>query len=332
MTSETSQLLVPTKDLKRAKDDFATHGYCMLENALDRKQIDDLTARLLEQAEAEKQNGTAFEDGGPTQNWGQFQDENGRIRSEAFTEAAGGVNQRVWMLVNKGKVFHPLLFHKEMRSVVDHVLGDEYILSSYSANIAKPGGVSMPLHTDQWWMPQPTRRGRTPLPVGSMTRERFDVDGDGEPSMIAPCVVVNVLWMLNGFSVENGGTRVVPESHLRGVQPKSDDTAEARAIASEGPPGTALLLDGRTWHGTGANVSEEPRLALLMTFCAPMFRPQANMTIGTHPEVLEDASPELLALLGFKVWSAYGRVDSPAVEFVKFGERSAGEMTRAQMR
>ena len=36
---------------------------------------------------------------------------------------------------------------------VEAVLGKNFILSSYNANIAKPGGVAMDLHTDQWWNP-----------------------------------------------------------------------------------------------------------------------------------------------------------------------------------
>ena len=35
---------------------------------------------------------------------------------------------------------------------------------------------------------------------------------------------------------------------------------------------------------------------------------------------------KLLALLGFKVWNAYGRIESPAVEFISPGETSLGEM------
>ena len=43
--------------------------------------------------------------------------------------------------------------------LVGHILGQDFILSTHSANIAKPGGVRMGLHTDQWWMPQPVKPG-----------------------------------------------------------------------------------------------------------------------------------------------------------------------------
>ncbi len=133
--------------------------------------------------------------------------------------------------------------------------------------------------------------------------------------------------MLSDFTAENGGTRLVPRNHLLGQQPDADQDRDVEAVAAEGPAGTALVLNGRTWHGTGANVSDAPRWApVITTFCGPQFRPQQNFTVGISPEVLKTASPELLALLGFKVWNAYSRIESPAVEFISPGETSLGEM------
>jgi ectoine hydroxylase-related dioxygenase (phytanoyl-CoA dioxygenase family) len=230
------------------------------------------------------------------------------------------------MLINKGQAFIDLLFHREVRELVDHVLGEHYLLSSHTANIAKPGGVAMRLHTDQWWMPAPTRRERSPLPIGSMDREHLDIDDAGPATMITTAAVVNVLWMIDPFSAENGGTQVVPRSHLTGRQPHAGSDKEAQVITGEGSPGTALLLDGRTWHGTGANTSDRLRRAVLTTFCGPQFRSQENFTVGTSTEVLDNASPELLALLGFKIWNAYGRIENPAADFINPGEKSIGEL------
>ncbi len=322
-----STLLLPkaTSDMEQAKSDILEYGYCLIANALEPEVVGAALERLKEQAAAELEQGAAFEDGGPKQQWGAFTDGKGRPKQKAYTAAAGGVNQRVWMLVNKGRIFRQILFTENVRAVVDHVLGEEYLLSSYSANIAKPGGVAMNLHTDQWWMPHPVDREPSPLPVGSITRERSNLRGEGAPAMIAPCVCVNVMWMLNDFSAENGGTRFVPGSHLRGRPPRAND-GEGETLAAEGAAGAAMVFDGRLWHGTGANVSSGNRYGLLTTFCGPQFRPQENFTIGSRPEMLADATPELLALLGFKIWSGYGRVESPVAEYVSQDERSLGEM------
>lgn len=323
-----STLLLPkaTSDMQQAKSDILEHGYCFIANALDPDVVAAALERLKEQAAAELDEGAAFEDGGPKQQWGAFTDGKGRPKQKAYTATAGGVNQRVWMLVNKGRIFRQILFTESVRAVVDHVLGEEYLLSSYSANIAKPGGVAMNLHTDQWWMPHPVDREPSPLPVGSITRDRPNLKGEGSPEMIAPCVCVNVMWMLNDFSAENGGTLFVPGSHLRGRPPRAND-GEGEILAAEGAAGTAMVFDGRLWHGTGANVSSGNRYGLLTTFCGPQFRPQENFTIGSRSEMLADATPELLALLGFKIWSGYGRVESPVAEYVRQDERSLGEMS-----
>ena len=80
----------------------------------------------------------------PNNNGAPSPDEQGNVRRDAFSAKAGGVNQRVWMLVNKGQVWRDLLKQPTMRAVVGHVLG----VASYGANIAKPGGIAMNLHTD----------------------------------------------------------------------------------------------------------------------------------------------------------------------------------------
>lgn len=310
----------PTTDLSRAKADLDEFGYCLVADALPISQCERLRDSVIETARSELEAGLAFEDGGPQQQWGAFKDAGGNIRRDAFRAANGGVNQRVWMLANKGRQFTDLLENATANELVGHVLGEEYLLSSHTANIAKPGSVPMTLHTDQWWMPAPTRVGRNPLQVGSMTRTRFDIDetapADQAPSMISPAVVCNIIWMLNDFTEANGGTRIVPRSHLAGRHPDARLDADVQTVAAEGPAGTALFTDGRVWHGTGANIGNSPRYGLITTFCGPQFRPQENYTVGLDEQVLREASPRLRALLGFKVWWAYGRTGDPTQEFI----------------
>ncbi len=291
-----------TADLQQAKADLARAGYCILEGALSASELQALRQRLDEQALAESEAGLGYFDGAPHQNWGSFRDASGKLRQDAFTQAAGGVNQRLWMLVNKGQAFIDLLFHARSRELAGEVLGEHYLLSSFTANIANPGGVPMLLHTDQWWAPQPTLRDRHGLRVGSITRQRFD-EHDGTTDAIAPAACCNIMWMLDDFTAENGATRVVPGSHLSGRQPNEKDDAEA--VPACAPAGSAMFIDGRLWHGTGANRSEAPRRGVLTTYCGPQYRTQENFTIGTRSEVLQRATPDLLALLGFQVWGGY---------------------------
>ena len=48
--------------------------------------------------------------------------------------------------------------------------------------------------------------------------------------------------------------------------------------------------------------------------------------MAAAPEVVAEADDDLLSLLGFKIWNAYGRIESPVAGYIQQGERSLGEM------
>lgn len=194
----------------------------------------------------------------------------------------GGANQRVWNLPSKGQVFLDLLRTPIVRTLARHVLEGDYCLSSHTANIAGPGGEQMVLHSDQGYTPR----------------------------QIDMALTVNVMWMLVDFTDANGATRVVPGSHRRTAEPPRDEPVAT--VAGEGPAGTALVFDGRIWHGTGANVTtDEHRFGVLTYFCRPWMRPQENYTLSTHPDVVAGLDDELRQLLGFRVWRTLGGVQGP---------------------
>jgi hypothetical protein len=168
-----------TDDLDRGRADLDRWGYCILAEAMPQDLVARARERLVEQAEAEKRLGYAFEDGGAKQQWGAFRDESGRIRPEAFRAENGGVNQRVWMLVNKGQAFLDVLELDRPHALIEHVLGEEYLISSYTANIAKPGGVPMtctPTSGGRRSRPVPAaatcRSAPSPAPASTPTRRR----------------------------------------------------------------------------------------------------------------------------------------------------------------
>lgn len=305
MTQETfGNLPQPTTDLSLAKANLDDHGYCLLANALDSDTVAALRQRVEEQAAAERQLDVAYRD-------------------------AGGPNQRLWFLVNKGQVFVDLLSHPEVRELVGHVLGEAYVLSSFTCNIANPGGI-MEMHTDQWWMPPPALPEKTLIKPGSMTRQfrghHFGETVTERPPMIQPAVACNVMWMLTDFTKENGATHVLPGSQQFGRQPDMERDTFDDWVPGLAPAGTAMIFEGRVWHSTGSNVSASSRIGALTYFCAPQFRQQENLVSGTKQEVLDNASQELLGLLGFKLWNGYGRIESPKAEWISRGETGLGEL------
>ena len=310
----------PTASLKTAKNDLKKWGYCLLENAIPKNLNTKSMERLIEQAEAEKQLNIAYEDGSKTKKWGEFNNK----------DASSGINQRVWMLPNKGKVFLDILQNHSYADCVKQIVGEEFLVSSFGANIAKPGGMAMDLHTDQWWLPDPVSRNEEFLPSGSINRKKFNykINKDilNNKNFISRPAVSNVLIMLNGMSKENGGTLIVPGSHLFGRHPDNILDKDIFTISAEGPPGCAIITDGRLWHGTGANITQKNRLALLITFCGPQFRPQENFTMGIREEVFLQLNDYQKEILGFKVWNGYGRTGNPTEKFLNINNVEVGEL------
>jgi ectoine hydroxylase-related dioxygenase (phytanoyl-CoA dioxygenase family) len=265
-----TRLATEVVDLAKARSALDAQGYCIIPGVLTGAEIASLRSRVVEQAEGERASGVAFHDGGP-----------------------GRPNQRLWMLMNKGRVFRDLMLHPIIETLMGHLLGSDFLVSSFTANIAHPSGEPMVLHTDQgyvgFWTPKP--------------------------------VVANIAWMLDDFTDENGGTRLVPASHLNEAStPRSSGHAPTEpanmptlddTIAAEGLAGSILCFDGRVWHGTGANRTDRPRHALLSYHCRPFIRQQENFTLGLDPDVRASERPALLNRLGFATWAGLGRVESP---------------------
>lgn len=305
----------PTTDLDQAKSDLDEHGLCIIPGVLGDAGLVEARERLVEQAEAEQRKGLAFRDAGEQQH---LLDDFGQLKPDAFSTDNGGVNQRLWLLVNKGRCFRDMIVHPLVDELVGHILGSRFILSTMSANITKPGGLRMGLHTDQWWMPQPVLPGADHIRPAEITRSPTPSALQPDPALgIAPAVVANTMWMLNDFTEENGATEVVTGSHLSGAQPDPQDQSDLPIAQVVGPAGSMAVFDGRLWHGTGAHTGGEDRLGVLGTFCAPQFRQQENQVLGLDRALWPDLSDNLKERLGFKPWNAYGRLESPAAPWIE---------------
>jgi len=57
----------PTKEIEQAKLDLTKYGFCLVPEVLNSEEVKLAKERLLEQAEAEEEQGLSFRDGGPDQ-------------------------------------------------------------------------------------------------------------------------------------------------------------------------------------------------------------------------------------------------------------------------
>jgi ectoine hydroxylase-related dioxygenase (phytanoyl-CoA dioxygenase family) len=256
------QLPPITTDLDQARRDLDEYGLALLGHALNPDQLAAARARLIEQAQAEEEVGNAYRDG---------------ARDPRRPRA--GPNQRVWNLINKGEIFREVAVAPRVLQLARHLLGNDILLSSMTANIANQGGARQAVHTDQDYIPL-----ETPYPM-----------------------VCDVAWMLVDFTEDNGATLVAPGSHRWRRIPTRGEVVPM--VPATGPAGTALVFDGRLWHGTGENRTSQSRYAMFSYFCRSFVRQQENFALSLAPEAIAACSPDLLALLGFQVWHTLGMVE-----------------------
>lgn len=180
-------------------------------------------------------------------------------------------NQRVFHLFNLDPIFVDLIQRPLALRFVEQCLGATFLISNFSANITAPGSARMQLHADQGYVLPPW------------------------PSAPLAC---NIGWLLDDFTVENGGTCYVPDSHLRGHSPAADEVVATVAITA--PAGSLMIMDGRLWHQTGDNRSQDTRRAALFGYYVrPWLRPQVNWNAALWPQTVAQLAPDFLDRLGY---------------------------------
>ncbi|KAF2122237.1 hypothetical protein BDV96DRAFT_482772 [Lophiotrema nucula] len=257
--SSYARLPEPTTNIEQVKRDLKEFGYGFVKDALSPEQLAVLQNRLKDQAEGEVSAGVAYFDGGPKK-----------------------PNQRIWNLPNKGQEFLDLLSHPLVDQFIPDFLGDGYHLSSYTANINRPGSKGMGMHTDQITI---------------------------NPAIPQYPLGLNLMWFLTDVNEENGGTRILPKSHNGLVAPDNIFDIAGTTFAS-GPAGTCLVFESRLWHATGPNVAKDGERPVILQFYVRHFvRPQENFTLSVTPEVVAKASDAAKQAMGFRVTATLGGVE-----------------------
>jgi ectoine hydroxylase-related dioxygenase (phytanoyl-CoA dioxygenase family) len=109
---------------------------------------------------------------------------------------------------------------------------------------------------------------------------------------------VNIAWAIDAFTADNGATRVVPRSHLLNRRPQPGEEMEFRPV--EAPAGAMIVMDGRTWHRTGRNLTARPRAGIFNWYTLPIYLPQENWFLSLDPAIRQFGSETLQVLLGFR--------------------------------
>jgi fumagillin biosynthesis dioxygenase len=181
-------------------------------------------------------------------------------------------NVRVFYLMELDKVFRDLISHPVAIDMVNSVLGENFLISNFTANIARPGSGSMALHSDQ------------SIVVPDPWMEPW---------------AINAIWCLTDVYKDNGATLYIPGSNKYVHRSDIPDDAPDRLVPFEAKAGSLILMDGRVWHTSGPNVTKDQDRALLFGYySAGHLRQQVNWTAKMSKELQDSLSEDLKRWLG----------------------------------
>ena len=226
-------------------------GFCVLPGVLSRDQAAQTRAKLEAAAEESRRRGIAT-----------------YVKNLDPNDA----NVRVFNLLDLDPVFQELIAHPMAIDAAKWVLDDDFIISNFTANIAKPGSGSMAIHSDlAIVIPEPWH---------------------------APWSV-NAIWCLDDVYADNGATLYLPGSHR--FQRRDDLPADPKQamVPFEAEAGSLIVMEGRLWHTSGENRTQDQERALLFGYYVRSFiRPQWNFNVGLSAATQAQLSPELQRWLG----------------------------------
>jgi ectoine hydroxylase-related dioxygenase (phytanoyl-CoA dioxygenase family) len=200
----------------------------------------------------------------------------------------GQSTERIYTLVARDKVFQDIVEDPRVLALCAAHLLPNYLLTASQAIVIGPGETAQPWHTDDAFYTVPRPR---------------------------PMISLSTIVAVEDFTVENGGTQVIPGSHrwsdeeLAGAYLQGDEqteqaleqrvAAQARSVTLRA--GSCLVFAGTLLHRGGANVSPGTRRAFSNQYCQPWARPQENFFLGVPPVQVRDMSPQLQSLLGYSI-------------------------------
>lgn len=247
-----------------------------------------------------------------------------RLADQAAAERAARVAdmsgrdrvQTVGNLVAKGQVFRDIVALEPaacqgghlVEAILGKALGKGWYLGTAHGSIVHQGGGLQDLHQDQGYVPLP----HPPYPLA-----------------------VLIIWTLSDFSLAEGGTFVVPGSHIDadgGNRVKQEAAFEKLVEGEPGlcalrcPAGQCYVMDARVLHSGGTRTAPGKRYALRNLYMCGFMRQQENMFLGVPDDVILASSWKLRALMGFRPYQGLGMVNldsiDPQVKRVPLGELS----------
>ncbi len=200
----------------------------------------------------------------------------------------GTRTERIYTLVARHRVFQDIVEDRRIMALCDALFMPNYLLTASQAIVISPGETVQPWHTDDSFYPLPRPR---------------------------PMVSLSTIVAVEDFTARNGGTEVVPGSHLwddtqvggdyRAGESERDPAFAERlkdlSVPVEMAAGSCLVFAGTLLHRGGANRSSGTRRAFSNQYCQPWARTQENFFLAIPPAEVAAMSPRVQSLLGYSI-------------------------------
>ena len=111
-------------------------------------------------------------------------------------------------------------------------------------------------------------------------------------------IMLNGLVLLDDFTVENGATMLLPNSHKIEEKP-TDFSFITECYRAVGKKGDILLFNSNIWHCSAPNKTNESRRAIPMTFSKSCMKQMFDYTKNIETKLDYDFSEEMKRFLGF---------------------------------
>jgi ectoine hydroxylase-related dioxygenase (phytanoyl-CoA dioxygenase family) len=200
----------------------------------------------------------------------------------------GNRTERIYTLVARHKIFQDIAEDPRIMALCDALFMPNYPLTANQAIVISPGETPQPWHTDDSFYPIPRPR---------------------------PMVSLSTIVAVDAFTAENGGTEVIPGSHMWDDEQIAGDYFTGDTEADPGfaarlsglsvpmtmDAGSCLVFAGTLLHRGGANRGTGTRRAFSNQYCQPWARPQENFFLAIPPKEAAHMSAKLQSLLGYSI-------------------------------
>jgi hypothetical protein len=179
-----------------------------------------------------------------------------------------GASYLVPWLLAWGRIFEKALMTEKPLALITYLMGESCQVSSVHAHVRVQGDPPQGMHTDAPMLPDPL----PDAPVAS-----------------------NMMWAIDEFNLEPGGTLMVPGSHKKRTNPPAN--AMDMAVPIEAPTGSVIVFNGNLWHRAGARTLPGERVGMICYFRRMYAIPQEDLNGVISDEVIARNPPRFAHLV-----------------------------------